>query len=389
MKPAARRLVWGLGTLALLLILVRAFFLGLYRVDSPSMEPTLHGSAEEGDWVLVRFGRSDLRRFDLAVLVPEGESEPFVKRVIGLPGEEVALRGGDVWIDGEVLRSSRGLAVPLVVFDGERDQAEVDWRLSDLWTVGPEGWLLEASEVPEGADAGLAFMRLGLADHLRLESGRRAGGRLHVGDGRLEFEVETLDASFRLRAGLREQGDEFELVVEPGEGGLAVASLRRESPLGAEELAQAELRWTDSPHAIAFWNADDRLGVEVDGELVLDHAYEANTLHPRDEAQAGISMPTDRVYLGGRGGRARFRGVRVLRDLHYTSRGEHGVGEAVQLGPDEVFLLGDNSRESRDGRDWGPTALSTVVGRPLAILWPPSRAGWIERPGLDSGPERP
>ena len=84
-----------------------------------------------------------------------------------------------------------------------------------------------------------------------------------------------------------------------------------------------------------------------------------------------MSLPTDRVFLGGRGGRARFSGVRVLRGLHYTARGEFGVDEGVTLGPQEVFLLGDNSRDSRDGRDWGPTPLSAVVGRPLFVVWPP------------------
>jgi signal peptidase I len=378
----ARRVAWGLALLALLAVLARAFFLGLYQVDSPSMEPTLHGSPEDGDWVLVAFGRGEgLRRHDLVVLVPEGETEPFVKRVVGLPGEAVALRAGDLWIDGAPLRSPGGLPVPIPVFDDSRDRLEVDWRLSELWSRAGEAWELDASGVAPGADAGLAFLRLPLADHQPAPGGGRLPGRVHVGDGRLEFEVEPLDRDFVLRAGLREQGDEFELALEPAGEGRARAVLTRESPLGREELAAAELPLAAGAHRIALWNVDDRLGLEVDGRRVLTHDYEGNHFHPRDEAHAGLSMPTDRAFLGGRGGRARFRGVRVLRDLHYTARGEHGVGEAVQLGPDEVFLLGDNSRESRDGRDWGPTPLSAVVGRPLAVLWPPSRARWLARPG--------
>ena len=95
--------LWTLLALALVLVVLRTFFFGVYQVDSPSMEPTLHGSEEDGDWVLVRYGRgTPLRRYDLVVIVPEGESEPYVKRVVGLPGEKVAIRAGDPWIDGEL-----------------------------------------------------------------------------------------------------------------------------------------------------------------------------------------------------------------------------------------------------------------------------------------------
>lgn len=372
----------GLTALLLLLALLRAFFLGLYQVDSPSMEPSLHGSSEDGDWVLVAFGRGEsLRRHDLVVVVPEGESEPFVKRVVGLPGEAVALRAGDLWIDGELWRSPAGLPVPIAVFDDARDRLEVDWRLTELWSRDGAGWLLDGTSVPEGADLGLAFLRLGLSDHRPASGGGRIEGRVHVADGRLEFEVEPLDPGFVLRAGLRERGDEFELVLTPLEGApRARAVLRRDSPEGREQLVVTELSWPAGRRRVALANVDDRLTLEVDGERVLTHDYDGNHFHPRDEALAGISMPTDRVFLGGRGGRARFSGVRVLRDLHYTARGEHGVGEAVQLGPDELFLLGDNSRESLDGRDWGPTPRSAVVGRPLAVVWPPSRVRWLGRP---------
>jgi signal peptidase I len=41
------------------------------------------------------------RRWDLiAFRYPEDPSIPYVMRVVGMPGEQVAIKNGDVWIDG-------------------------------------------------------------------------------------------------------------------------------------------------------------------------------------------------------------------------------------------------------------------------------------------------
>ena len=50
------------------------------------------------------------------------------------------------------------------------------------------------------------------------------------------------------------------------------------------------------------------------------------------------------------------------------------------LGPDEYFVLGDHSAESRDSREWGPVALRDIVGRAVRVVWPPSRWRGIDVP---------
>ena len=38
------------------------------------------------------------------------------------------------------------------------------------------------------------------------------------------------------------------------------------------------------------------------------------------------------------------------------------------------FVLGDNSGDSEDGREWGAVRLEQVIGYAAAVVWPPSAA---------------
>jgi signal peptidase I len=101
---------------------IKAWVVNPYRIPSASMEPTLHcADSELDDGCTARFsdrvlanrfiyhfkdpGRGDIVVFDTP---PEararcGAGGTFVKRLIGLPGERIAMRNGVVVIDGNPL----------------------------------------------------------------------------------------------------------------------------------------------------------------------------------------------------------------------------------------------------------------------------------------------
>jgi len=50
----------------------------------------------------------------------------------------------------------------------------------------------------------------------------------------------------------------------------------------------------------------------------------------------------------------------------------------ITLGPEEYFLLGDNSPRSYDSRYWGPVQREKIRGKAIRIYWPPSRIRDLE-----------
>ncbi len=104
----ARVILIPLVALFAAIVLVFFVFFQPVRIDGPSMLPTLRTE----DRVLITRGAKDLGRGDVVVLVTEegGVSIELVKRVIGLPGDVVDIRG-DVAYVGGVPEPSRGQRV--------------------------------------------------------------------------------------------------------------------------------------------------------------------------------------------------------------------------------------------------------------------------------------
>jgi signal peptidase I len=72
-------------------------------------------------------------------------------------------------------------------------------------------------------------------------------------------------------------------------------------------------------------------------------------------------------------------GLRIYRDVHYTStlantpRRPFGVDAPYRLGPDEFFVLGDNSPVSNDSRFWVGSPVvpgSLLLGKPFLVHLP-------------------
>jgi len=119
--PVTRKaLRWGEHCLAVIggVLLVYFLFFDISVVTSGSMAPTLAGtSPENGDWVLTEklsFRLRGPRRWEVMTFRMEGMQ--VMKRVVGLPGENVSMQ---VELDADG-KPTRGTEASAILIDGER-----------------------------------------------------------------------------------------------------------------------------------------------------------------------------------------------------------------------------------------------------------------------------
>ncbi len=99
-KSVLREYAEALIIAVLLALVIRTFVVQAFKIPSGSMLPTL----QIGDHILVNkfiYSFASLKRGDIIVFkFPQDETRDFIKRVIGLPGETLEIRGRQVLING-------------------------------------------------------------------------------------------------------------------------------------------------------------------------------------------------------------------------------------------------------------------------------------------------
>jgi signal peptidase I len=104
-NPRKEALEWILSlVIALGVGLILHFFVfQLVRVDGPSMQPNLHTDQRMFCTPATYFFRKPVRGEVVITSFPNRPGETFVKRVIGLPGEKIAVHDGAVYINGTAI----------------------------------------------------------------------------------------------------------------------------------------------------------------------------------------------------------------------------------------------------------------------------------------------
>jgi signal peptidase I len=144
-------------------LLVRAFFVQAFYIPSESMVPTLH----KNDRVLVNklsYKLHDIHRGDIVVFeAPPGtatnEVKDLIKRVIGLPGESIEGRGGNIYIDGRLIDEPYLPAdVRSREFPPEKIPPDHYWVLGDNRLDSRDSTFFKS--IAQSAVVGRAFVRI-------------------------------------------------------------------------------------------------------------------------------------------------------------------------------------------------------------------------------------
>ena len=299
-----------------------------FVVEGLSMGPGLlpGDRVATGPWPLVDRWRKPTRFARWVVAAPHGA--PALKRVVGLPGEVLSIRGGDLAIDGrQILAAPAILAevatclatdfappAPEPAFESGDDDV---WR----WRVAVPEVLDDAGFAPRERRVLLPVRDIGLAAIVRLN-------QLPAETARLAARIGNRRIVWRL----------------PAPGRYAVVAGRLDGHLvGAAWLlnvASAAVRDCLPPGGPEAWD----VAVTWPGDEGPPQALELGMRAlPREDAARCVER------------------LAIWRDVFWRPAADQV--EEWRLGADEFFLLGDFPSGSRDSRHWGPLGRGSLRHR--------------------------
>lgn len=289
-----------------------------YEVAGVSMAPGLVPGDIVRSGPLPRLDRlRGPRRFERWAL-EAAEGEVAIKRIVGLPGERVAVADGDLLVDGRTL------------LKGPRLLAEIGVPVASTPEAETAGWGRPPREVLDaiGFDAGrstplLPVRDVGLAAVVTVAGPpARRGARARVVVGRTVITV-----------GLAVPG-RFAIAAGRLDGSLVAAAW----PLGA---AMERGRSCLPPAAPEQWDVATAWPAE----------------RTADERAPGLAV----TVAGADGVTAAIERVDCWRDVVFRSAADGTAAWQVAAGA--VFVLGDHPAASRDSRQWGSVPVSALRHR--------------------------
>jgi len=328
------------------------------------------------------------RRWELAAFLrPDHAEEIALKRVVGLPGESVQIRDGNVWIDGCIQRKTLAEqhAVAVLVHDARYEPAIEPcpprrWRAADVETCwkmsqgrfshpvtvesAPVDWLTyhHWRRLPGSPGRVTESPIMDLCGYNASQSRREEdvhpvadvllSMRLAEGSGRGLLILHATDGIEEFETHLHFDGNRSR--YQMFQAGQTVAGVGGDFPQGTTKSPVVEISLVDQQFLLAF-----------DGETAVAWPYECT---------GTPSPPATPVAIGVQGLGVVLTDLRVYRDVFYT----HPIGLAnrpglrypARLGEDEYFVLGDNSAISADSRTWSESQAvesKLLIGKPLAI----------------------
>ena len=357
-------------------VMLKYFAVEAYKIPTGSMQPTLLGNDDTGifDRILVdklSYHFRDPERFEVATFkYPLDRSKNFIKRICGMPGEELRIQDGNLWTRKDDTQEWKILRRPKAI------QREVWKRFDpadprfDKWHAegGSRTWdMTGRAEIHARGDGSVRLPNdtAPVRDNYRdgypgTMSGAllraRAFPAIHeVGDLRLEGDIKALSNCRKIVVELRE-GEMLHSFEIPGPGASADATLRIVSTGGGpERKTELPAPWhLAAGKSISFGaqNMDDLLELEVAG-----HALALEI--------PGTSNQASSITLRVEGEGADFSGLEAYRDIYYTSDTVKQSEFKIPAGC--YVMLGDNTQDSSDSREW------TFA----KYKWPGSGEAWV------------
>ena len=304
----------------------------------------------------LRYHRQPPRRWDVVAIRRGGDWT--VKRIVGLPGEEVCLRDGNVLVNGERcdfdLTTWRSQAV--VVHDDRfrNPRAKVTslrWNITSLqagWSETLSGYRLTPAAQDALAELHYVHQRYVFGPQPQPQAASVLDDD-HYNTGPARELNEVGDLALRLT--IKPQNcSELQLSLHDGHNwnearwthAAQAWQLRQSDIVLASHSTEGEL----SACELEFIIRDGQLLLAVNRQPLLTAVLPASS----QENRSGVDTP---ARIAGRG-EIELNNIQLLRDIVYLSPQQTtNLWQAPRrLNADEYFVLGDNSPVSVDSRNW-------------------------------------
>ena len=395
------------------------------------------------------------QRWDVVVFkspaLDPGVTEPtyrqnYIKRLIGRPGESIMVLDGDIYMSptGDDLARYQIQAKPRyaqealwrIIHDNDfypvgrardsRPKWEQPWRVREGsgWKLGEKPTDGRVFRFDNSAGESTIFFdreanptHHAMTNWLTYNSSDRIDENLPrhvVHDLKVQFHYDRKSGDGPLRVLLSDGRDSFVAIISSGEAKLVkLDDSGNEEPIGA-----AKLPATDKPMRVELANADYQVTLRVnDSEIARTtpqqhHPNIPALLAAYDKGVRLEKQPWPSVEISAANQSSEVSHLSLWRDVYYTNdSGTEAFGiprNPVHLGPDEYFVMGDNSAMSWDARFWNiPIDLPAdnlrniqggrvpgrfMLGRAFFVYWPagfrPGGNLWIPALAPDFGDMR-
>ncbi len=352
-----------------------------FRVSSSSMEPTLTGGEDYGDKILVNrlaYTLGNPERWDVAVFqfpperkgYEQEKGKIYVKRIVGMPGETLYIRSGDIYVERgpnekpSILKKPDSLQKRLWLTVYE--MARLTGPVQDYWDTGTRFW--------NEKDGGLEFIGSDVKSETKFLCEVLDKASHTVGDLYISLDVRVEEGMGGISVFLREdEYTTFELRLAsegtPARIWTPVVQLSGTTSIftGLPRLEPGTM------HRIEISNVDDTVTFKFDDRVI----------HTSDYTEDRPDLPAEpEIKISARGIRAHIENITIKRDIYYTGDppgGRHADGphNAIHIPEGSYFMMGDNSAFSTDSRVWGCVPRENLIGKAFLIFHPFGRISLI------------
>lgn len=353
---------------------------------------------QASDRVTIELDSNSLSRWDVVAFQLPSAQEAGVKRVVGLPGESIEIRDGNLWLEGGLIRKtiaeqkrtrilihdssktnsetalwqavdSNGVRLDRAehrfesgdfVLDSKAASSELQWfefcnqrnyaRKTDLNSAGGEKILAWPIEDNYGYNQSL-WRNLNVVDEIFVSLGfsttgiRRVGWKYELGDRTYSFEIDVVGRE------------------------LAITVLGDSAQKRIGQYALAEGIFGDPETEVEFSTIDRLAVVLIGGIEVAQFELEAPVrVLPKSEPMSARLFQIGAVGKAGVGEDRLLGRVRIWRDIYYSPSQENNGESQLLIGaPDGFLLLGDNQPVSIDSRHWPNASVPSeqLIGKVL------------------------